>query len=158
LKTVEYSSWPIIAYTQAIDRHFGSTPSYVIGVSSDGPDHYYRGYDFVSAAKALLEHFARYLSVHLLPRGGRCNVVRFGTVRTPSFDAIFGSEYFEYVKSEGVSEEFFLTPEQCGKTILALCSGLLAPVNGQVLTVDYGLPFQDNLMMRYIRTKEQDER
>lgn len=156
LKTVEYSSWPIIAYTQAIKNHFGSVPSYVVGISSDGPDHYYRGYDFVSAAKALLEHFARYLSVHLLPDGGRCNVIRFGTVRTPSFEAIFGEDYFEFARAEGLADEHILTPEECGQSVLALCSGLLRPINGQVITVDYGLPFQDNLMMRYLRSKTKE--
>ncbi len=154
LKTIEYSSWPLIAYTQSIHKTFGTMPTNVIGISSDGPDHYYRGYDFVSAAKALLEHFSRYLAVHLLPHGGRCNIVRFGTVKTPSFDAIFGEDYFEFVKAEGVGEHLNISPEQCGKAVLALCSGLLEPVNGQIITVDYGLPFQDNLMMRYLRSKQ----
>jgi NAD(P)-dependent dehydrogenase (short-subunit alcohol dehydrogenase family) len=154
LKTVEYSSWPLIAYTQSIYKTFGSMPASVIGISSDGPDHYYRGYDFVSAAKALLEHFSRYLAVHLLPHGGRCNIIRFGTVKTPSFDAIFGEDYFEFAKAEGVGEHLSVTPEQCGKVVLALCSGLMEPLNGQIVTVDYGLPFQDNLMMRYLRFKQ----
>jgi hypothetical protein len=30
----------------------------------------------------------------------------------------------------------------------------MEPVNGQIVTVDYGLPFQDNLMMRYLRFKQ----
>ena len=154
LKTVEYSSWPIIAYTVKIMETFGSYPSNVVGISSDGPDHYYYGYDYVSAAKALLEHFSRYLSVHILPHGSRCNVLRFGTVKTQSFKAIFGDEFFDFAEKEGLSRDLFLTPDECGNSVLALCSGLLSAVNGQVITVDYGLPFQDNLMMRYLRSKE----
>lgn len=154
-KTLEYSSWPIISYTNKIHEQFGKYPRHVIGISSDGPDHYYKGYDFVSAAKALLEHFAKYMSIHLLSEGTRVNIIRFGTVRTASFDAIFGNEFFEFSRKEGVTEENILYPETCGKAVLALCSGLLEAVNGQILTVDYGLPFQDNLMMRYIRHKEQ---
>lgn len=156
-KTIEYSSWPIIEYTKRIYGRFGQMPARVIAISSDGPDHYYRGYDYVSAAKALLEHFARYLSVHLLPYGGRCNVIRFGTVKTASFEAIFGEEYFTFAEKEGVKGKLFLDPEDCGKAVLALCSGLLDGMNGQTITVDYGLPFQDNLMMRYLRMKDKDE-
>ena len=154
LKTVEYSSWPIIEYTKRIQAVFGKMPSRVIGISSDGPDHYHQGYDYVSAAKALLEHFSRYLSVHLLSHGGRCNVIRFGTVKTPSFEAIFGQEYFDFAEKEGVTGDLVLEPEECGKAVLAVCSGLLDGLNGQTITVDYGLPFQDNLMMRYIRMKD----
>jgi NAD(P)-dependent dehydrogenase (short-subunit alcohol dehydrogenase family) len=153
-KTIEYSSWPIVEYTQKIKNTFGSYPQRVIAVSSDGPDHYYRGYDYVAAAKALLEHFSRYLSVHLLKEGSRVNAVRFGTVKTQSFSAIFGEEFFSFFKKEGIPEELILTPEDCGKTILALASGLMDTVNGQVITADYGLPFQDNTMMRFLKTKE----
>ncbi|MBN1686906.1 MAG: SDR family oxidoreductase, partial [Spirochaetales bacterium] len=103
-----------------------------------------------------LEHFARYLSIHLLPYGGRCNVIRFGTVKTPSFDAIFGEDFFKFAEHEGVTGKLILKPEDCGKAVLALCSGLLDAVNGQTITVDYGLPFQDNLMMRYLRMKDKE--
>ncbi|MBT3275960.1 MAG: SDR family oxidoreductase [Spirochaetales bacterium] len=154
-KTLEYSSWPLIEYTKKIKQVFGKYPKKVIGISSDGPDHFYRGYDFVSASKALLEHFSKYLAIHLQPDGGSCNILRFGTVKTPSFSAIFGEEFFEFARNEGIPENLFLTAEQCGKSVLALCSGLLEPLNGQIITVDHGLPFQDNLMMRYIRSKEQ---
>ena len=157
-KTFEYSSWPLIEYTRRIYKKFGSYPKRIIAVSSDGPDHYYRGYDYVSAAKALLEHFARYLSVHLQSAGSTVNVVRFGTVKTPSFDAIFGNAFFEFARSEGLETDFILTPEACGRAILGLASGLFDAMNGQVVTVDFGLPFQDNLMMRFLNWKENRDR
>ena len=151
-KTLEYSTWPFIEYSRRIKMYFKSYPQYVIGISSDGPDHFYQGYDFVAASKALLEFFCRYLSVHLSKEGSRVNVIRFGNVRTESFGAIFGEEFFKYLKENGVSESMILTPEECGKAVLALCSGLLNAVNGQVLSIDYGLPFRDNAMMRYLAT------
>ena len=55
-------------------------------------------------------------------------------------------------------KEIVLEPEDCGKAVLALCSGLFDAVNGQIITVDYGLPFQDNLMMRYLRMKDTENR
>ncbi len=153
-KTLEYSSWPIVAYTRAIKKRFGRYPGHVIGISSDGPDHYYRGYDFVAASKALLEFFGRYLAVHLKKEGSRVNIIRFGTVKTESFSRIFGEEFFEFLKREGIDESLILSPDDCGKTILALASGLMDGMNGQVITVDNGLSFRDNTMNRYMATLE----
>lgn len=149
-KTLEYSTWPLIDYTRRIKERFGSYPRYVLAISSDGPDHFYPGYDFVGASKALLEFFSKYLSVPLLAEGSRVNVLRFGTVNTDSFKAIFGEEFFGYMERNGVPSSMILTPEECGKAVLALCSGLLDGVNGQVISVDYGLPFRDNAMGRYL--------
>jgi enoyl-[acyl-carrier-protein] reductase (NADH) len=151
-KTLEYSSWPIVEYTRAMKKKFGVYPEYVIGTSSDGPDHYYRGYDFVAASKAVLEFFGKYLAAHLGPEGSKVNIIRFGMVKTESFQLIFGEEFFTYLQEEeGVTEEMLLTPKDCGKSILALCSGLMDAVNGQIINVDHGLPFRDNTMMRYLQ-------
>ncbi len=152
-KTLEYSTWPLIEYPRKIKQHMGAYPRHVVGISSNGPDHFYRGYDFVAASKALLEFFSRYLAVHLSAEGCRVNVIRFGTVKTESFVAIFGAEFFDYLKENGVREDMILTPEDCGKAVLSLCSGYLDALNGQIINVDYGLPFQDNSMMRYLDAK-----
>lgn len=149
-KTLEYSSWPLVEYTRAIHNKFGKWPAKVVGISSDGPDHFYPGYDFVAASKALLESFARYMAVHLLNEGTRVNVMRFGTVKTESFTAIFGEEFFKHIVEQGwVTEDLILKPDACGNAVFALCSGLMDAVSGQVINVDYGLPFSDNTMMRY---------
>jgi NAD(P)-dependent dehydrogenase (short-subunit alcohol dehydrogenase family) len=157
-KTLEYSTWPLIDYTRRIKEKFGSYPRHVLAISSDGPDHYYPGYDFVAASKALLEFFSRYLSVHLIAEGSRVNVLRFGTVDTDSFRAIFGNEFFQYMDRQGVSKEMILTPAECGKAVLALCSGLLDAVNGQIISVDYGVPFRDNGMGRYLSERSPDQK
>ncbi|MFW5994928.1 MAG: SDR family NAD(P)-dependent oxidoreductase [Spirochaetia bacterium] len=154
-RTLEYSSWPLIEYTRKIHERFGSYPEYIVGVSSDGPDHFYPGYDFVAASKALLELFGRYLSMHLLEEQSRVNIVRFGTVPTDSFNSIFGEDFFEYAKrEEGLTDNLILTPDTCGSTIFALCSGLMNAVNGQIIHADYGLPLRDNTMMRYMRSRD----
>jgi NAD(P)-dependent dehydrogenase (short-subunit alcohol dehydrogenase family) len=153
-KTLEYSTWPLIEYTRRIEGRFGRFPRHIVGISSDGPDHFYTGYDFVAASKALLEFFARYLSARLFKEGSRVNVIRFGTVRTDSFNLIFGEDFFRFMRDEGIGDEMTLNLEDCGNAIFALCSGLLDAVNGQIISVDFGLPFQDNSMMRYLRGKE----
>jgi NAD(P)-dependent dehydrogenase (short-subunit alcohol dehydrogenase family) len=152
-KSIEYSSWPLVEYTKKIKKIFGSYPRSVIGISSDGPDHFYEGYDFIAASKALLEVFAKYLSMHLFNDGCRVNVLRFGAVKTEAFDAVFGNEFFDYVRAHGVGENMILDLETCGKAAVALCSGLMDGVNGQVITVDYGMSLRSNLIMQYLAAK-----
>lgn len=157
-KTFDYSTWPMIEYTKRIKARFGAYPKKVIGISSDGPEHFYQGYDYVAASKALLEFFGKYLAVHLLPEGSRVNVIRFGTVKTESFTAIFGEEFFDYIKDQGwTTEDLILKPEDCGKAVFALCSGFMDAMNGQVLNVDYGQPFADNSMMRFQQWKSKQQ-
>ncbi|WGK68647.1 SDR family oxidoreductase [Candidatus Haliotispira prima] len=155
-KTLDYSSWPMIDYCRKAKKQFGKYPRYVLGVSSDGPDHYYPGYDFVAASKAMLEFFGRYLAVHLRKEGSSVNVVRFGTVKTESFEFIFGDEFFEFSKENGVNPDCQLVPDDCGRVLFAMCSGLFDALNGQLLQVDHGLPFQDNLMNRFSFLRNRD--
>jgi NAD(P)-dependent dehydrogenase (short-subunit alcohol dehydrogenase family) len=152
-KTLDYSTWPLVDYTQKIKKVFGAYPEKIIAISSDGPDHFYKGYDYVAASKSLLEFFAKYMSVHLLEEGSRVNVIRFGTVKTESFNLIFGEEFFEFMAKEGVEESMFLTPEECADSVFAMCSGFMDAMNGQIINVDYGFPYQDNSMMRYLKSK-----
>ncbi|MFP4383069.1 MAG: SDR family oxidoreductase [Spirochaetia bacterium] len=154
-KTLEYSTWPLIDYTLMIEKTFNAYPDYILGISSDGPDHFYKGYDYVAASKALLEFFSKYLSAHLFDENCKVNVIRFGTVKTESFDAVFGNDFFEYLKSEGISSERILTPAECGKTIFGICSGFMDTVNGQIITADRGITYMDNTMRRYQRWKEE---
>jgi NAD(P)-dependent dehydrogenase (short-subunit alcohol dehydrogenase family) len=152
-KTIEFSAWPMIDYTRKIKERFGAYPSYIIGISSDGPDHFYQGYDFVAASKALLEVFSKYLSTHLATEGSRVNVVRFGPVETDSFKAVFGDGFFKYAREHGFTDDKQLEIEDCGKSVVALCSGLLDGVNGQIITVDNGLAFGSNMMMQYLHSR-----
>lgn len=153
-KTLEYSTWPMVEYTRKIKAIFGKYPGYVLGISSDGPDHFYKGYDFVAASKSLLEFFGKYLSVHLMSEGAKVNVVRFGPVNTESFNLIFGEEFFQFLRDNDIPEDTVLNTTECGKAVFAMCSGLLDAVNGQTVVVDKGMPFQDNIMMRYLTWKE----
>jgi NAD(P)-dependent dehydrogenase (short-subunit alcohol dehydrogenase family) len=153
-KTFDYSTWPLIDYTKKIKDIFGSYPRSIVGISSDGPDHFYEGYDFVAASKALLEFFGKYLATHLFSEGTRVNIIRFGMVKTDSFKQIFGEQFFEFLKDEGLSEDILVSPEECGKAVFAVCSGYFDALNGQIITLDKGLPYKDNLMMRYFNAQK----
>ncbi|MBB6479710.1 SDR family oxidoreductase [Spirochaeta isovalerica] len=154
-KTLDYSTWPLVDYTQQIKAVFGEYPEKVLAISSDGPDHFYQGYDYVAASKSLLEFLTKYMSVHLFNegKGSTVNAIRFGTVKTDSFNQIFGEEFFEFMAKDGIEESMFLTPEECADSVFAMCSGLMNAMNGQIINVDYGFPYQDNSMMRYLKTK-----
>ncbi len=145
LKSLEYSSWPMVAYTQAIKKTFKKYPRYVVGVSSDGPDNYFVNYEFVAASKAVMETFCRYMAKHLGPEGVNVNVVRSRNVLTDAVYEIFGDDYKTFV-GKYAGEEYFMHPEEVGDAILAVCSGMMDAMNGQVIMVDKGIAFADTLM------------
>jgi NAD(P)-dependent dehydrogenase (short-subunit alcohol dehydrogenase family) len=145
-QSIDYSTWPMVAYTQAIKNRFGRYPSYVIGLSSDGPDGFFQNYDFVASSKAVLETLCRYMNFRLFDERVRVNVIRSRLVRTESFDATFGADFHEFLQALGGFEDCYTTPEDIGKVALALGSGLLDAVGGQVIMVDKGFEFFDNLM------------
>jgi enoyl-[acyl-carrier-protein] reductase (NADH) len=150
LQSIEYSIWPMFDYTRRIREAFGSYPRYVIGLSSAGPDQYCHHYDFVAGCKALMETLARYAGHRLFEEGVRINVVRAGYVATESLRMTFGPE-FEAFATRFNLQRHMIAPEEVGKVILALCSGLLDGVNGQVLRVDRGASFFENLLRLYER-------
>lgn len=141
-KSLEYSSWPFVGYLHAIHRTFGNHPRYAVAMSSDGPDTHYPAYDYVAVAKAVLETFVRYMATHL--QGEGCNVLalRSRQVMTESFKDMFGAEQVELGRR---FSEFACTPEEIADTTLALCSGMFDSMSGQVVTLDRGAAFVDNI-------------
>lgn len=147
LRSIEYSAWPMVEYTQKINEVFGHYPRYVLGLSSIGPDKFTANYDFVAAAKAVLETLCKYLSYRLAAEDVRVNILRASFVRTESLAATMGEECIPFV--ERFDPSMFVTVEEVAEAIVALCSGLMDAVRGQVLTIDGGAGFYDNLMRLY---------
>ena len=147
-KSLEYSAWPLVAYVQEIRRVFGRCPRYIVGLSSDGPDRYYGGYDWVAVSKAVMEVLGRYLVRDLHDDDVRINMVRPRNVVTESAMTMHGPGYPEFVR-EHAGERCFVQPDEVGNVILALCSGLLDAMSGQVLSIDRGSAFQDGLLSRF---------
>lgn len=139
-KSLDYSAWPLFAYLRQAHQEFGRYPRYAIGISSVGSDNYLRNYDFVGACKAVLETLARYAATKL--PGTNVNIVRPGFARTDSLRQVFGPEFEPFGNRCGLDPHATL-PGEVAKTIVALCSGLLDGMNGQVLTVDQGFTFAD---------------
>jgi NAD(P)-dependent dehydrogenase (short-subunit alcohol dehydrogenase family) len=147
-KSIEYSAWPMIEYTRQIKTVFGRYPRYVVGLSSGGPDAFYKNYDFVAASKAVMESLCRYLNYRLFDDDIRINVVRSRLVRTESLRVTFGRDFEDFAERFNMRRQF-ISCEEVANAILALCSGLMDGVSGQVIMVDRGTSFFDNLMRIY---------
>ena len=152
-KSIEYSAWPMVEYTRRIKGVFGRYPRYVVGMSSTGVDSYSVGYDFVAASKAVLETLCRYLNYRLFDQDVRVNVIRSRGIRTAAFDAHFGPEFPDFARRL-TRASHFMRAEEVANAAVALCSGLLDGISGQVLTVDRGVTFFDNLMRLYDQRQE----
>ena len=147
-RSIEYSAWPMFAYARHMEKIFGRWPRYVVGLSSGGPDWFYKNYDFVAASKAVMETLCRYMSYRKFDEDVRINVVRSRLVRTESLRATFGRDFEEFAERFNMKRQFISCEEVAG-SILALCSGLMDGMSGQVLMVDRGTTFFDNLMRIY---------
>jgi NAD(P)-dependent dehydrogenase (short-subunit alcohol dehydrogenase family) len=141
-KTIEYSAWPLVDGLAQVKDLFGRYPRYAIGLSSVGVDRYNHRYDFMAASKGVMETLCRYLNYRLFDEDVRVNVVRAGLVRSESLRATFGED-FEELASDFNMDRMFLEPEAVANAILALCSGWMDGVSGQVIHVDRGTPFFD---------------
>jgi NAD(P)-dependent dehydrogenase (short-subunit alcohol dehydrogenase family) len=147
-QSIQYSAWPLVEYTFRIREVFGCYPRYVVGISSTGVDQFSWGYDLMAAAKAVMETLCRYLSYRLYDEDLRLNVIRTRSVRTESFRSAFGDEFAAFAR-RFTREEHFVDGQEVADAVVALCSGLMDGVRGQVITVDRGTSFFDNLMRLY---------
>lgn len=147
-KSIEYSAWPFVSYTREAIARFGRPPKYAVGISSPGPDFFHTGYDFAASAKAVMEAFCRYLTARLAEHDTRFNVVRPAGVFTDSLDSTFGDDFKTFaLKLSGA--EHYLKGEDVGNVVVALCSGWLDGIGGQVIDIDRGTHFFDGAMRLY---------
>ncbi|RLB65942.1 MAG: hypothetical protein DRI90_00665 [Deltaproteobacteria bacterium] len=145
-KSLEYSTWPFVCHVQEVKKLFGRYPRYTLGTSCDGPDTFYPGYDYVGVSKAVMETFCKYLAKHVFEEERAVvNILRSRPVSTESLVATFGEDYEPFLRKL-YGDDYFIDVEQVGEAVLALCSGLLDAMNGQVVLLDKGVAFQDNLM------------
>jgi NAD(P)-dependent dehydrogenase (short-subunit alcohol dehydrogenase family) len=140
-RSLDYSAWPLPRYLEAILRTSGALPRYVVATSSDGPDRFYPGYDYVAASKAVLEALCRSLAAR---HPDLCiNVLRARQVDTTGYREMFGAGARDAVSR---FSRFDLDPEEVAHAAVALCSGDLDGLSGQVVTVDRGAGPMDNLV------------
>ena len=102
----------------------------------------------VVASKAVMETLCRYLSYRLEPNDVRINVVRASYVRTLAVEDTFGKEFAAFA-DRFMPPEHAIEPGEVAGVVVALASGLLDGVSGQILTVDRGVTFIDNILGLY---------
>jgi NAD(P)-dependent dehydrogenase (short-subunit alcohol dehydrogenase family) len=134
--SLSYSAWPLVQMVQMAHEILGQYPRYVIGISSGGVDICYEGYDLVGVSKAVLETLCRYLAFRLKRHGVRVNAIRPGLLDTASSRATFGSEAVDSIAQK--MGDLFLPPASVARACVALCSGWMDSVTGQVIVVDEG--------------------
>lgn len=144
-QSIGFSAWPLVSHLKAMHQHFGRFPRYAVAVSSCGAQEYHIAYDYAAAAKAVLETLVRYCAERLRTDDCRVNAVRPRWVATPSLDATVGEGFVPFAESYA-TPGLLQHPAEVANVILALCSGWLDGMRGQVLTVDHGTQFFDNLM------------
>jgi len=150
MKSLRGSGWPTFEYLRAMRRICGAYPAHVVVMSSDGPDRFTPGYDFVAASKAAAEALVKYVAYRLRKEGVRINVLRSRGIRTASFDGTFGNEFYGFLQGF-VGDEWFITAEEVGRAAFALCSGLFDGMTGQVVMADRGNTFADGISFLYER-------
>src|SRR5262249_31920865 len=138
-QSIELTAWPLFSHLRQIRATFGAYPRYVVAFSSEGAESYQAHYDFVAASKAVVETLCRYATAHLIDEDIRLNVVRAGWVFTESLRGIFGENIEPFVRRYFPEAE--IAAAEVADAVLALCSGLMDAVRGQVLMVDNGSKF-----------------
>jgi len=134
--SVRYSAWPLVDLLQASQEVLGYYPAYALGISSDGGDVCHPGYEMAGVAKSALETLCRYLALRLRPEGVRVNAVRPGFLDTASSRATFGDALIDTHGKQ--FRDLLLEPRAVAQACVALCSGLMDSITGQVITVDEG--------------------
>jgi NAD(P)-dependent dehydrogenase (short-subunit alcohol dehydrogenase family) len=139
--SLRYSAWPVVDLLQAARETLGSYPRYAVAISTDGSAVCHPGYDMIGAAKAVLETLVRYLALHLKSEGVRVNAIRCGPIDTQSLHAMFGDALAAVPREPHLPtrQEMMIEPQAVARACVAMCSGLMDSVTGQVLTVDEGL-------------------
>lgn len=144
------TAWPLIGIAQRIHARFGGWPRAILATTTDSDASLFPGYGYVALSKALLVTLARYLAHHLWEEGVRVNILQCRPVATESLTATFGEEFAPFLERWG-GPDAVGDVEEIGQAALALCSGLLDAMTGQVLTVDRGFAYRNNLNTLYSR-------
>jgi len=100
-----------------------------------------------------METFCKYLNTLLWDEDIRLNVLRARPVSTDSLQATFGPEFEPFLRKYG-GDDYVLEASEVADAVVALTSGLLDAVSGQVILLDKGVCFGNNLMRLFEHRSE----
>lgn len=148
---IKHSAWPLVSYTDIIKDTFNSYPHYIIALTSEGINTYLGTYDYVAATKSLMETLIKYIAA----RGNiRINALSPSWVDTEALELLFGKEFRDFMKIH--APKLWTTPEEIANVCVALTSGLMDSVSGQIIKVDKGQFFTDNIFEWYVNSKKSE--
>lgn len=148
LKSIEYSSWPIVGYTKKIKEIIGSYPRHILGLSSIGPDIYLPNYDYAAITKALMETLVKYLNHHFYNDDVNFNIIRARAIETDNLLSTFGKDWSTFMgKYDQLNTK--VKPEEVAQFAFMLCSGLMDAVRGQTIMLDKGHEFSNSIDQLY---------
>lgn len=153
LKSIEYSCWPMIEYTKQMKSIFGRYPKYVMGLSSHGPDRFFKNYDFAAATKTLNEVLIKYLNYHFHNDETIFNILRTRPVITDSLLNTVGKEWKEFIEKYDVPGTN-IDLEEIAKVVYMMCSGLMDGIRGQTINADKGFSFIEGYSYLYAKSEE----
>ena len=112
--------------------------SRIIGLTSEGSDCILPNYAAVSAAKASMESFCKYLAVKLAPLKITVNLINAGITETPALLKFPNYEVFlEKAKKRNPSGRL-TRPEDIAKVVFLLCMDEASWITGDIIRVDGG--------------------
>lgn len=125
--------------SRGIAGHLVFTSSYVARIPHTQIPSY-------ASAKAALENLTRCLALEYAPAGIRVNAISPGNVAAGSSLKVFDEDeaYREFVRRVSPMGKRN-TPEAIANAFLFLCSPLASEINGQVLSVDFGVGIGNRL-------------
>jgi len=140
--SIQHNAWPLITYLELIKKAFSHHPKHVVALTSEGHRscHLDR-YDYVAASKAVLESLVKYISAR---EEIIVNCISPGVVDTEAFDLVFGKNAQAFLKKH--DPDFVIPAEDVANVAVALCSGLMDAVRGQIIKVDKGKMFTDTFL------------
>ncbi len=138
-RALRYSVEPLDRLLELCEDRFHALPEVIIASSSDGPDHYYPGYDYVALSKAALEaRIARLAGT--LPAGHVAFALRARQVDTASLERFFPTALLHRHRRFAVREDELATAARL------LAGGAFDGASGQTLSLDHGTRTVDNLV------------
>lgn len=90
-----------------------------------------------STAKAALNAFSVQVAGEAAPYGIAVNTIASGAVSTPATAQVFSDGAKKYLADRSLTRQM-LTPEEVGRTIVAVADGALSVATGQLIRVDGG--------------------
>lgn len=138
--SIEHNAWPLVTYLDSIKNHFGHHPKYVVATTSEGHRAMpIKNYDYVAISKAVLETLVNYQTFR---SDININCISPGIVDTEAFELIFGQKAQQLIHQ--YQPQMIVKAVEVAKVALALCSGLMDAVTGQIIRIDKGQMYSDN--------------